>query len=87
MIYRCYCKSLSIVEDNALIWHDLATCYLAHACESADAKKATELYELSLRTAKHCTNVNPNYWQHWNLLGNIYCKKGLIQEIWFSQLL
>lgn len=74
--YRCFSKSLSLVQDNVLIWHDLATCYLMHACETNDKEKATKLFDLSLQITKHCTNVNPTYWQHWNLLGNIYCKKG-----------
>lgn len=75
---RCYCKSLSLVEQNVLLWHDLATCYFSHACESKEASRASELFDLALNTIRHCVHVNPDYWQHWNLLGNIYCKRGSV---------
>lgn len=61
-----------------LIWHDLAACYLAHACDTDDKEKSAKLFDLSLHTIKHCTKINPSYWQHWNLMGNIYCRRGIL---------
>lgn len=60
-----------------MIWHDLASCYFSHACASTKLENVQQLFELALSAAKHCTAVNPSGWQHWNLLGNIYCFRGM----------
>lgn len=73
---RCYCKALEMIEDNVMIWHDLASCYFSHACISTKLEKGHHLFELAVSAVKHCTATNPNGWQHWNLLGNIYCFRG-----------
>jgi superkiller protein 3 len=68
---RCYCKSLSFIEDNFLIWHDLAVCYLNHAINSDTQELFQQLINKALAIAQYCTSKNSTYWQHWNLLGNI----------------
>lgn len=61
---------LKSTDDNILIWHDLATCYLSHACRYPKDSESEKLVERTLTVAHHCTTHNPSHWQHWNLLGN-----------------
>ncbi|XP_008195456.1 superkiller complex protein 3 [Tribolium castaneum] len=64
---RCFFKSLGLVEDNFLIWHDLAVCYLSHGLSSGSSELITKAQTI----LQHCTANNPTYWPHWNLLGNV----------------
>ncbi|KAI4467992.1 superkiller 3 protein-related [Holotrichia oblita] len=64
---RCYCKSMSLIEDNILIWHDLARCYLSHAKHSTN--DTTKLYQNAFAAAHHCITLDSGNWEHWNLLG------------------
>lgn len=68
---RCYYKALTLVEDNVLLWHDLAACYYAHARNAETAEESSELFKKARACIEHCISVNPTYWQHWNLLGTI----------------
>ncbi|KAJ8928550.1 hypothetical protein NQ314_018888 [Rhamnusium bicolor] len=71
-ISRCYCKAISLVEDdNLLIWHDLGTCYLHHALNTEEPKKVEQLLHYAMAATRHCTINNPSSCQHWNLLGNV----------------
>ncbi|KAK9737501.1 Tetratricopeptide repeat [Popillia japonica] len=64
---RCYCKSMSLIEDNVLIWHDLARCYLSHAKHSTN--NTINLYQNAFAAAHHCITIDSGNWEHWNLLG------------------
>ncbi|KAH1001196.1 hypothetical protein HUJ04_013439 [Dendroctonus ponderosae] len=66
---KFYCKAVSSAEDNPFLWHDLGTCYLQYACNHNDPVKKNELLNNAISIAQHCTSLNPEYWQHWNLLG------------------
>lgn len=70
---RAYCKSLSLNEDNLLLWHDLASCYLSYSFvfDKEDLSNRQEILDKALSIAHYCTKKNPTYWQHWNLLGNV----------------
>lgn len=70
---RSYCKAISLIDDNVLLWHDLSGCYFQYAVYSKnrDLDKAEELFNYALAAAQHCTKTNPTNIQHWNLLGNI----------------
>lgn len=69
---KCYFKSLSLVEDNFMIWYDLAVCYLSHALNpDTTSELKQQLICKSQTILQYCTSNNPTYWQHWNLLGNV----------------
>ncbi|XP_076247155.1 superkiller complex protein 3 [Calliopsis andreniformis] len=67
---RAYCYALSISPQSALLWHDLASCYLMqlHLDPSVDHKP---LASKCLAAAKHAIRLSPSMWLHWNLLGVI----------------
>ncbi|GJQ65964.1 hypothetical protein Trydic_g4060 [Trypoxylus dichotomus] len=65
---RCYCKSMSLTDDNILIWHDLARCYLSHARHSLNDSNR-DLYQKAFTAVHHCVVADPANWEHWNLLG------------------
>ncbi|CAH1156223.1 unnamed protein product [Phaedon cochleariae] len=67
----CYCKAIGYLDNNILLWHDLANCYLAHALTTENDEKRELLLSYCVAAAEHCTADNPSNWQHWNLLGNI----------------
>lgn len=68
---QCYCKSISLFEDNFLLWHDLAVCYLGHALSSESDDDYKNLIFKAKAAAQHCVTKDPTYSPHWNLLGNI----------------
>ncbi|XP_017785314.1 PREDICTED: tetratricopeptide repeat protein 37 [Nicrophorus vespilloides] len=68
---RCYCKAINLTEDNMLIYHDLSCCYVSYSMYLTQAKERQEYLDKALQVIYHCVNSNPNYWQHWNVLGNI----------------
>ncbi|XP_066150901.1 tetratricopeptide repeat protein 37 isoform X2 [Euwallacea fornicatus] len=71
MAIKFYCKAISLAQDNPFFWHDLSTCYLdyARSIKSSDAR--SRYFNNALSTAQQCTLLNPGFWQHWNLLGNV----------------
>lgn len=73
---RCYCRALTLVDDNILLWHDLGVCYLSHARFTEHEEVTTDLYEKAFACAKYCVGKNPQNATHWNLLGNISFFKG-----------
>nr|CAH7731857.1 unnamed protein product [Callosobruchus chinensis] len=68
---RFYCKAINLTENNVLIWHDLATCYLTHALHTEEPEKRSMLLLYAMSAAQHCTSMDPTNWQHWNLMGNV----------------
>lgn len=77
-IYRCYYKALSLLEDKVLIWHDLASCFLSHASSCSDPEQVEQLHKKAGNIVQHCVSINPTNWQHWNLMGVIAMKGGLL---------
>ena len=76
----CYCKSLGFLEDNCLLWHDLAVCYLSHSSSTKDRAVYEQLINKSQIITQYCTSKNPTNWQHWNLLGNIAMSLGTYKQ-------
>ncbi|RZC41781.1 tetratricopeptide repeat protein 37, partial [Asbolus verrucosus] len=77
---RCYCKSLSLIADNILIWHDLAVCYLSSALSTDDPELFEQLMNKAQAVVQYCTSNNPTSWQHWNLLGNIAINQSISRQ-------
>ncbi|KAK4885213.1 hypothetical protein RN001_001484 [Aquatica leii] len=69
---RCYYKSVFMMQDNSMLWYDLAACYLSHAESTSDNKKSEGIYTKAANIVEHCVSLHPTYWQHWNLMGVIY---------------
>ncbi|XP_034950354.1 tetratricopeptide repeat protein 37 [Chelonus insularis] len=67
---RCYCRSLNLTTDSALLWHDLACCYYSqlHFDCSADRKV---IAQKSFEAAKQAIKLCPTNWSYWNILGVI----------------
>ncbi|XP_066249141.1 superkiller complex protein 3 isoform X2 [Euwallacea similis] len=68
---KFYCKAVSLAQDNPFFWHDLSTCYLDYARCLKNPDARSQYLDNALSTAQQCTLLNPGFWQHWNLLGNI----------------
>ncbi|XP_076666464.1 superkiller complex protein 3 isoform X3 [Andrena cerasifolii] len=80
---RCYCCALSISPQSALLWHDLASCYLMqlHLDPLVDHKT---LAGKCIGAAKHAVKLCPSMWLHWNLLG-VICMSPYIQNYALAQ--
>lgn len=83
LLHRSYCRALSLSPDSALLWHDLASCYLSQLRlkstenRSDVAKKASE-------AAKRAIKLSPSSWLHWNILG-VICMTEEIKNYALSQ--
>ncbi|XP_015592231.1 tetratricopeptide repeat protein 37 [Cephus cinctus] len=71
---RCYCRALSLTADSALLWHDLAQCYLSQR-KLNPIVNPKEIMQKSLAAAKQAVKLSPTNWFHWNILGVICMSK------------
>ncbi|XP_076163728.1 superkiller complex protein 3 isoform X2 [Ptiloglossa arizonensis] len=67
---RYYCCALSLSPQSALLWHDLASCYLMQLKFDPLVDHET-LASKCLAAGKHAVKLCPSSWLHWNLLGVI----------------
>ncbi|XP_012257142.2 tetratricopeptide repeat protein 37 isoform X1 [Athalia rosae] len=80
---RSYCRALSLSPDSALLWHDLASSYLAQLRLSA-TERSYEIAEKAEAAAKQAIRLAPSSWRHWNLLG-VICMTKEIKNYALSQ--
>lgn len=80
---RCYCCALSLSPQSALLWHDLALCYLMQL-QYDPSINHKNLASKSLAAAKHAIKLNPSIWIHWNLLG-VICMSPYIKNFALAQ--
>ncbi|XP_030763307.1 tetratricopeptide repeat protein 37 [Sitophilus oryzae] len=73
---KCFCKAVSLAEDNPYLWHDLAVCYLEHARQVSEENVKEKLTNYSIQAAQKAADLDTTNWQHWNLLGCIHFFKG-----------
>ncbi|XP_070156887.1 superkiller complex protein 3 [Polyergus mexicanus] len=67
---RCFCRALSTAQNSALLWHDLACCYLMQLDRDSTVNK-DDTAAKCLAAAKHAVKLCPQSWLHWNILGVI----------------
>lgn len=67
---RCVCRALSLAQNSALLWHDLACCYLMQMQRNSTINKS-DVVAKCLAAAKQAVKLCPQSWQHWNILGVI----------------
>lgn len=83
IFFRCYCCALSLSPQSALLWHDLALCYLMQL-QYDPSINHKNLASKSLAAAKHAIKLNPSIWIHWNLLG-VICMSPYIKNFALAQ--
>nr|XP_022913012.1 tetratricopeptide repeat protein 37 [Onthophagus taurus] len=66
---RCFSKAIVCIDNNILIWHDLANCLLSYAKIADDPDKSKDLFNKAFAAIHHCIITNPGNWAHWNLMG------------------
>lgn len=71
---------MSLTDNNVLIWHDLARCYLSHAKTSTN-ETSNNLFQRAFAAVHHCVTTDPANWEHWNLLGIVAFFKGVSNDI------
>ncbi|XP_017884078.1 tetratricopeptide repeat protein 37 [Ceratina calcarata] len=79
---RFYCCALSLSPQSALLWHDLALCYLIQLRHRPANEK--NLAGKCLAAVKHAVKLNPSAWSHWNLLG-VICMSPCIKNYALAQ--
>ncbi|XP_032686665.1 tetratricopeptide repeat protein 37 [Odontomachus brunneus] len=67
---RCFCRALSLAQNSALLWHDLACCYSMQLQRNSTINKS-DVTAKCLAAAKQAIKLCPQSWLHWNLLGVI----------------
>ncbi|EZA59238.1 Tetratricopeptide repeat protein [Ooceraea biroi] len=80
---RCFCRALSITQNSALLWHDLASCYYVqlHRDSALDKNDAAAK---CLAAAKHAVKLSPQSWLHWNILG-VICMSSHVKNYALAQ--
>lgn len=68
--FRCFCRALSLTQNSALLWHDLACCYSMQLRRNSMINKS-DVTAKCLAAAKQAIKLCPQSWLHWNLLGVI----------------
>ncbi|KAF5308184.1 hypothetical protein FQR65_LT06364 [Abscondita terminalis] len=69
---RCYYKAVTLMQNNGMLWYDLASCYFCHAQSDTGNPKAEDYYSKAASIVEHCVTLDPDHWQHWNLMGVIH---------------
>lgn len=67
---RCFCRALSLSQNSALLWHDLACCYSIQLQRNFTIN-ISDVTAKCLAAAKQAVKLYPQSWLHWNLLGVI----------------
>ncbi|GAB1861709.1 Tetratricopeptide repeat protein 37 [Camponotus japonicus] len=80
---RCFCRALSTAENSALLWHDLACCYLMQLDRDYTVDK-DDTAAKCLAAAKHAIRLCPQSWLHWNILG-VICMSPYIKNYALAQ--
>ncbi|KAF5303636.1 hypothetical protein FQA39_LY09883 [Lamprigera yunnana] len=73
---RCYYKAVTMMQNNSLLWYDLAACCLSHAQNSTNEETSEKYYSKAANIIEHCVSLDPSLWQHWNLMGVIAVNQG-----------
>ncbi|KAI4499739.1 hypothetical protein M0802_004995 [Mischocyttarus mexicanus] len=67
---RSYYRALDLSKNSALLWHDLACCYLSQLRLNPSDNRQ-EIANEALTAAKYAVKLCPTSWSHWNILGII----------------
>ncbi|XP_014485629.1 PREDICTED: tetratricopeptide repeat protein 37 [Dinoponera quadriceps] len=67
---RCFCRALSLAQNSALLWHDLACCYSMQLRRNSTINKS-DVAARCFAAAKQAVKLCPQSWLHWNILGVI----------------
>ncbi|XP_043502031.1 tetratricopeptide repeat protein 37 [Polistes fuscatus] len=67
---RSYYRALDLSKNSALLWHDLACCYLSQLRLNS-LNNRQEIANEALTAAKYAVKLCPTSWSHWNILGII----------------
>ena len=74
IVFRCYCRALNLAKDSALLWHDIACCYLSQLQFDSSVNRV-ETAKKCLASAKQAVTLNPSNWLHWNILAVVCMTK------------
>ncbi|XP_046745121.1 tetratricopeptide repeat protein 37 isoform X2 [Diprion similis] len=80
---KSYCRALSLSPGSALLWHDLASCYLSQL-KINSASDRHDVANKAAAAAKQAIKLSPSSWMHWNLLG-VICMTPEIKNYALSQ--
>ncbi|XP_046427826.1 tetratricopeptide repeat protein 37 isoform X2 [Neodiprion fabricii] len=80
---KSYCRALSLSPVSALLWHDLASCYLSQLKMNSVSDRH-DVANKAAAAAKQAIKIAPSSWMHWNLLG-VICMTHEIKNYALSQ--
>ncbi|XP_046485171.1 superkiller complex protein 3 isoform X1 [Neodiprion pinetum] len=80
---KSYCRALSLSPVSALLWHDLASCYLSQLKMNSVSDRH-DVANKAVAAAKQAIKIAPSSWMHWNLLG-VICMTHEIKNYALSQ--
>lgn len=80
LLFRMFCRAMSISQEDSLLWHDLASTNFWHAMAIPLSNKRSDILQRAMTAARRAVNLNSRNSLHWNLLGVIAATEGKVER-------